>query len=126
MGVFDKDLVKKDIDFLPDPIENMEFQLRRRFIMLCNYYNKLKVWTPGYHIKEDFAEVLYRINRERPDWWKGDFVYINGYQTDLTENIDDWYGARLIVKYDTYSGQTIEIMFYVPPFGILNDKYEHI
>ena len=126
MGVFDKDLVKKDIEFLPDPAENMEFQLRRRFIMLCNHYNTLKVWTPGYHIKEDFAEILYRINRERPYWWKGDFEYISGYQTDLTENIDDWCGARLIVKYDTYSGQTIEIKFYVPPFGILNDNYECI
>lgn len=122
MGLFDKNIIEKNLEYLPDPYQNMQFQLKRFFEMSRAYHDcpesiGPKFYTLAYDIKLDFENLLYKINRVRPSWWRGDFIYIFGYQVVINEHIDKNDGANLQVLCD-FSGveyASIVLDFYVPP-----------
>ena len=123
MSVFDNDIVEKEIEYLPDPYMNMEFQFKRYFKILSSHYKESHIWASAYCFKRDFEKLLDKINIERPSWWRGDFTYIHWYEIHISEHIDLKGGVNMQIVYGMFQTQTdarynytAVVDFYVPLF----------
>jgi len=87
MSIFDKSLIQYDLGYLPDPIDNTNFQIERYFkTAAVNSYKYLR----NLGIRIDKQEYLYKcmdafmgslITLESPaiDFWKGPIMTVTSY-----------------------------------------------
>lgn len=94
MSVFDKNVIEKELDYRPDPFENVNYQLTRYFNYCCDSYNPSIPTAFGptdiiTFVKQEMTELLYSLDTDFdlqgfPNWkdWKGPAVYINDFCVD--------------------------------------------
>lgn len=116
MSVFDKNVIEKELDYRPDPFDNVNFQLARYFNYCCDLYNPSNPTDIITFVKQEMTELLYSLDSnfaflELLDcWkdWKGPVVYINDFCVDRMDfgihiswramGYDDW--NELYLKID--------------------------
>ena len=108
MGIFDKDIIEREINFDPDPDKNMHLQIKRKFEMVCNEYEPSVSYNILTFVKDkmsDFMEYL-QMNTWRdtgniilPLDWEGDFLYIVGYRVEIIKLTNGRSGVQVTWKY---------------------------
>lgn len=78
MSVFSEDIIERNLEYLPDPGENLNFQLVRYFNKLCDIYNPAEITDIITYLKRNVFELLESlVNENTPDWWRGPLVELN-------------------------------------------------
>ena len=124
MSLFNKDIIKKDIECLPDPHENMCYQIERYFMRICEYYYYYSHGTYPHNIREilyndlkiAFDEIYFMIE---PSWWKGERLHIAEWQIQHPSPND-------INKFTLYWRYTNDINIYKLELLIPHIEDEHI
>lgn len=118
--------MKKNIDYRPDPHENMYFQIHKYFQKMCDSYSPFETTDINTYLKQgmdDFFHVFYALTAkntipfykdldvELPDWWKGPSLFIRDYKVCTPE--DNTIGVTVTFSYmdeDDYC-----VLHLVPP-----------
>ena len=94
MSIFSSNIIEKELDYDPDPNKNMSLQIKRRFKMVCDQYNPSETCDILTYLKDCMATfmefLLIGTLRSKlvsdswlPEWWKGDFLYIDEYKVNI-------------------------------------------
>ena len=126
MSLFDEDLVERELGYDPDPHENMIFQIKKEFNILCDTHDETSDILTFLNILKNgmslFMEYLhYNI---LPDWWKGDFLNIIGYGVTVIHLTNGWSGIQVSWNYtNSFEYQSIDLR--IDTTGFIN-KHKNI
>lgn len=89
MSLFDKDLVKRSIDYSDDPEENTDYQIRRALIRFNGWAesDQRSYMDSVYYVKTNISGFMYDLlNRRIPEEFLGPFKEINTYRVTVTQD----------------------------------------
>ena len=83
MSLFDKDLVKKSIDYSDDPEENMALQITRALVRFSR-----SEWSSYidsvFYVRDEISDFMYDLlNEQIPEGFLGPFKEINTYRVTV-------------------------------------------
>ena len=130
MSIFSKDLIKEDLHYRPNPVENMDYQIVRYFNKLCEMYSPNTPGDPNWFLKDEMKKFLdtlkYGGSDACPDWWEGPFSFVINYDISSIDYWEGVYGVVLTIEYgDSKMNRTSRVLhMYAPPIDFQNSITE--
>lgn len=109
MSLFDKDIIEKDLEYLPNPRENVKFQIQRIAIRIneslkatrcmAAYFNTMRRAEDVKYVLRELLKALFYCNYRRAKelGFLGDYGLIKNFEVYINDNINT--NTYIIVKY---------------------------